>query len=107
MKNMNRAGSTQPLPTEWLEKMAGALGVLAHPHRLRIIEILEAHAEAPVHAIMKTLGVPQSAASHHLTRMKAAGIIASERRQKEVWYRIADPDSLTILNCIRKKKERA
>ena len=102
----NRAAAIEPLPAEWLEKMANALGVLAHPHRLRIIETLEARAEAPVHEIMKALALPQAAVSHHLNRMKAAGIIASERRQKEMWYRIADQDSLTILNCIRKKKER-
>ncbi|MBN1556912.1 MAG: winged helix-turn-helix transcriptional regulator [Lentisphaerae bacterium] len=97
---------TEPLPAEWLDKMAHALGVLAHPLRLRIIEILEACTEAPVHEITARLGVPQAAASHHLNKMKTAGLIRSERRQKEMWYRIADPDSLTILNCIRKKRNR-
>jgi ArsR family transcriptional regulator len=96
----------EPLSPEWLEKMAHALGVLAHPLRLRIVEILEDRTEAPVHEITELMGVAQAAASHHLNKMKSAGLIRSERRQKEMWYRIADPDSLTILNCIRKKRAR-
>ena len=44
-------------------------------------------------------------ASHHLARMRLAGIVAAERRGKETWYRIADPHSVTILNCIRRKAE--
>lgn len=101
-----RKNRPEPLPPEWLEKMAHALGVLAHPLRLRIVEVLDGLGEAPVHEITRHLGVAQAAASHHLNKMKLAGLIASERRQKEMWYRIADPDSRTILSCIRKKKER-
>ena len=39
------------------------LKLLAHPHRLKVIEILEGEDEAPVHALVKRLGLPQ--APHH------------------------------------------
>ena len=94
------------LPAELLQKMAGVLAVLAHPARLRIVEILQAEGEAPVHRITDRLALPQAAASHHLNKMKAAGLLAAERRQKEVWYRIAEPSTLTILDCIRKKRSK-
>jgi hypothetical protein len=35
--------------------------------------------------------------------MRLSGLLRSERRGKEVWYAIANPDSLTILNCMRKR----
>ena len=95
------------LSPEFLEKMADRLKTLAPPQRLRIIELLESAPEAPVHAIMEALDVPQATASHHLSRMRRAGLIGASRRGKEIWYRIADPDSLTILNCIRKKGKNA
>ena len=91
------------LPMPLLERMADVLKVLAHPHRLRVIEVLESASEAPVHEIVMALGLSQAATSHHLNRMRRAGLISAQRRGKEIWYRIADPDSLTILGCIRKK----
>jgi DNA-binding transcriptional ArsR family regulator len=92
------------LPLEFLDRMAERLKVLAHPHRLKMVEILEIRQEAPVHELMDRAALPQATASHHLNVMRRAGLIRAERRGKEIWYRIADPDSLTILACIRKKR---
>lgn len=83
--------------------MAGVLRLLAHPCRLRIVELLEQREEAPVHAIVESLDLPQAATSQHLNQMRRVGLIAAERRGKEVWYSIADPSALTILDCIRRK----
>ena len=90
------------LPVELLGRMAQVLRLLAHPDRLRIIENLEAGA-APVHDVVDALGLPQAATSQHLNQMKRVGLVAAERRGKEVWYAIADPRSISILNCIRGK----
>lgn len=92
------------LSVELLERMAGALKVLAHAHRLKMVEILEREDAAPVHLIMNRLGLPQATVSQHLNQMRRAGLVHAARRGKEVWYSIADPSSLTILDCIRKKK---
>jgi len=83
--------------------MAQVLKLLAHPHRLKIIEILESTEEAPVHEIMDRLELPQAATSQHLNQMRRVGLVESERHGKEVWYRIADKRSISILNCIRGK----
>ena len=90
------------LSAEILGRMAQVLRLLAHPDRLRIIEILEAGA-APVHGVVDGLGLPQAATSQHLNQMRRIGLVTAERRGKEVWYAIADPRSLSILNCIRGK----
>jgi DNA-binding transcriptional ArsR family regulator len=93
-----------PLPVELLERMASALKVLAHPHRLKIVELLESEKEASVSMIHARLGLAQAATSQHLGHMKRVGLLASNRKGKEVWYRIADTRALTILDCIRKKQ---
>lgn len=91
------------IPPEVLERMAQMLRLLAHPHRLRIIEMIDADKALPVHRLVEGLGLPQGATSQHLNAMKRVNLLAAERRGKEVWYSIADPRALTILDCIRKK----
>jgi DNA-binding transcriptional ArsR family regulator len=101
MKNKSLCGTE--LSHEVLARMAQVLKLLAHPDRLKIIEILEGEGEAPVHVVVERVGLPQGATSQHLNQMRRADLISAERRGKEVWYKIADPRSLTILNCIRGK----
>jgi DNA-binding transcriptional ArsR family regulator len=92
------------LSREALERTAAVLRVLAHADRLRIVERLETGGPQPVHMLVEALGLAQAAASHHLGRMRAAGLLRVERRGKESWYAIDDARALTILNCIRKKE---
>ena len=92
------------LPLALLQRMAEVLKLLAHPHRLQIVEMLEDTEGAPVFEITARLDVSQAVASQHLTAMKRIGLLQAERRGKEVWYSIADPRALTILDCIRKKR---
>lgn len=87
-----------------LERMAGALKVLAHPCRLRMIDLLQREKEAPVHVIMAHLSLHQATVSQHLNQMRRAGLVKASRKGKEVWYGIADPSALTILDCIRRKQ---
>ena len=92
---------------EILEPMAVALRVLGHPDRLRILDALQRDGEMPVHEITEAVKLSQASTSLHLGKLKQAGLIAAERRGQEVWYRIADPNAVTILDCIRKKARQA
>ncbi len=96
--------SKYEISVEMLGRMADVLRVLAHRDRLRIIEQLDLNGAQPVYSLVELLSLPQATISHHLSKMKAAGLVAADRREREVWYRIADPNSLTILNCIRKQR---
>lgn len=84
--------------------MAKVLKLLAHPYRLKIVDVLESEDSAPVHALVDRLDLPQAVVSNHLKKMLRAGLVESERRGKEVWYSLGDRRSLTILNCMRAKK---
>lgn len=88
------------LPLETLERAAGAMRVLAHPHRLRICELL-LQGRVCVTEIAEHLGIPANAASQHLGIMKAHGILNSERDGKTVYYRVIGPQPEWLLGCIR------
>ncbi len=95
---------SDPLSIEFLELTALVLRLLAHPHRLKIVEILEGRDGVPVHEITERVGLPHAATSQHLNHMRRVGLLDAVRRGREVRYRIADDRSLAILNCIRKRR---
>lgn len=83
-----------------LERAAQTLKMLAHPDRLRIIEILEREQESPVHLLIEETGLPQAVVSQHLNQMRRIGLLTARRQGKEIWYSIDDPRALSVLNCI-------
>ncbi len=89
------------LPTEALDRAAGMLRVLAHPHRLRIVEIL-LEGRHSVGELAQMLQLAPNAVSQHLNQMKAFGILTSERDGRTVYYRVIDPNAMTLIACIRK-----
>lgn len=88
------------LSMDRLEQAALVLRVLAHPHRLRICELL-LQDRISVNDIAEHLHIPSNAASQHLGIMKAYGILGSEREGKTVYYRVISPQPAWLLGCIR------
>lgn len=88
------------LPTAALEKAAECLKVMAHPVRLRIVDLLM-QGEYRVQEISELCEVPPNQACEHLRLMKGCGLLGSERRGREVYYAIESPQLPSLLNCIR------
>ncbi len=63
------------------------LKALADDNRIRILNLLR-NDELCVCDIEAVLGIKQSNASRHLTRLKVAGIIDSEKKSQWVYYRL-------------------
>lgn len=99
---MRRKAET--IPDEMLRRHADCLKVLAHPHRLRIIDILSDR-RITVTDLAGELDIPRNATSQHLKLMQAHGLLLREREGKTVFYRVADANALVILDCIRAKCE--
>jgi len=70
--------------------MAGMFKALADPVRLRLFSRVAAHqsGEASVCDI-QNVGVSQPTVSHHLKKLREAGLIISERRGTWVYCRVA------------------
>ena len=81
------------------EKKADKIKAIAHPQRLCIIKGL-IEGGCNVTKIQGCLGLPQSTVSQHLSKLKAAGIIAGERKGLEVCYRVVDEDIISIVNIL-------
>jgi ArsR family transcriptional regulator, zinc-responsive transcriptional repressor len=88
------------LEYEVLEKAAECFRTLAHPHRLRIIEILLSREES-VGELAKACDIPSHMVSEHLRLLKDRGYLASERRGRNVFYMIAEPALAGLIDCIQ------
>ena len=88
------------LPMEILQDAAECLRVLAHPVRLRVVDLLM-QGEFTVGEIAEVCGVQPHQTSEHLRLLKGHGLLDSERRGRSVFYKIADPRLPGLLNCIR------
>ena len=86
---------------EVLEATARVLRVLAHPHRLKIIELI-AGRELTVGEVARRVGLAPNACSQHLTIMRAHGVVNRRRDGKTIFYRVENPHALNVLSCIRK-----
>ena len=93
--------ATQPIPMEVLERMAGSLRVLAHPYRLKIVELLMEQ-DLTVGELAGALDMPSSACSQHLNLMRAHGLLTSRRNGKAVYYQVDNPSAANVIKCIRK-----
>jgi ArsR family transcriptional regulator len=98
---MNVESTSLIADTQRIERAADILKTVAHTARLRIIEILEA-GEQPVAQICKRLSAPQPYISHHLSLMKAKGILSSRRNGSRVLYWIANKNVIEVIHCVRK-----
>ena len=67
---------------------AATLKVLADTNRVLIVRALIGRALC-VNDICETAGLPQQRVSHHLGRMRLAGIVEAERDGRNVIYRIS------------------
>lgn len=88
------------LPMDTLYNAAACLKVMAHPVRLRIVEILM-QGDFQVREIAEMCEVRQHQACEHLRLMQSCGLLKSERRGQSVYYKIASPQLPSLLNCIR------
>ena len=65
--------------------LAELLQALGDPTRLRILSVLDTVC-APVGVIAATVGLRQSAVSHHLRVLRDRGVLRAERRGTSVYY---------------------
>lgn len=89
------------LEMDSLARAAQCLKVLAHPVRLRMVDILMQQ-EMPVHRIAELCSLPAHQTCEHLRLMQGHGLLSSHRKGRSVLYRIASPQLPGILKCVRR-----
>jgi len=80
------------------ERMAGIAKALGDPIRLQVVDVLRRHAgQVCVCELVPLFDVGQSTLSHHLKKLRDAGIVDSERRGLWAYYYVR-PDALKELS---------
>ena len=100
---MTAKTKTPKLPTltdlDALERAAECLKILAHPHRLRMVQML-LRGRYTVGELAEACGIPSHMASEHLRLMQRCGFMTNEKDGRKVYYQIAEPHLASIMACI-------
>ena len=88
-----------------LGQAAECLRVLAHPHRLRMIQMLLA-GDYTVGELAESCELPTAMASEHLRLMQRCGFLTSEKDGRKVFYRVVEPHLKNIMQCIEARFDR-
>ena len=87
---------------EALGQAAECLRTLAHPHRLRIVQMLLG-GRYTVGELADACGIPSHMASEHLRLMQRCGFLDMEKDGRCVYYTVAEPHLANIMNCIESR----
>lgn len=82
-----------------IEAKANVFKALGHPTRLWMAERLAA-GELCVCELLAHVNVDFSTISKHLAVLKQAGVVTSEKRGKQVYYRLKVPCILNMMPCV-------
>lgn len=85
-----------------LTEAAECLKVLAHPVRLRFVQLLLTET-LTVGELAESCDIPQNVASEHLRLMQRCGFLEGRRDGRKVFYRVVEPHLEEILGCIESR----
>lgn len=96
-KNVKPKGSPEAFAAA-----AECLRTLAHPVRLRMVQLL-LHGRYTVGELAEDCGVPDNVASEHLRLMQRCGFLSSQREGRRVYYQVAEPHLQNIMQCVENR----
>lgn len=73
------------------KELADFLGVLSHPHRIRIIEELRG-GERDVNSLQEAVGISHSGVSQHLMVLRSHRLVSERRQGRRVFYQLRQPE---------------
>jgi DNA-binding transcriptional ArsR family regulator len=78
------SGQLQELKAEFFR-------ALAHPIRIRLLEVLTSTPDRSVQDLQRTLGIDQPIVSQQLARLRASGIVVAKKSGVTTRYSVTDP----------------
>jgi ArsR family transcriptional regulator, zinc-responsive transcriptional repressor len=90
------------LDLDVLNEAAECLRTLAHPHRLRIVQML-LRGRYKVGELAAACAIPSHMASEHLRLMQRCGLLRSRRDGRCTYYEVAQPHLAGIIACIESR----
>ena len=74
---------------------------LAHPFRVRVLEVLATAPEASVSELLEATGLEASNLSQHLAVLRNYRLVTADRRGNQVFYRLAYAQVADLLRVAR------
>lgn len=93
--------SFSEVPRPLYEVKANLFKGLAHPLRVRVLEVLSAADEVSVAELLEDTGLEASHLSQHLSVLRRHNLVVAERRGSQVFYRLAYPQVADLLTAAR------
>ena len=84
------------------EQAAECFRMLAHPHRLRMIQML-LQGRYTVGELAEACKLASPMASEHLRLLQHCGFLTSEKEGRKVYYQVADTHLKNILRCVESR----
>ncbi len=85
-----------------LTRAAECLKVLAHPARLRMVQMLLG-GRYSVGELAEACAIQSHMASEHLRLLQRCGFLGSERQGKNTFYSVAEPHLESLMACIENR----
>lgn len=82
-----------------LTQAAECLKTLAHPHRLRMVQML-LQGRYTVGELAEACEIPSHMASEHLRLMQRSGFLTSKKEGRKAYYQIVETHLANIMTCI-------
>ncbi len=90
---------TKSLPDGW-ERFSQFFFALGDRTRQKIMLLFEPNEEICVNEIVRIFSLSRPAISHHLKVLRNAGLLLSEKRGKEVYYRVHHDHCAKVLEAV-------
>jgi ArsR family transcriptional regulator, zinc-responsive transcriptional repressor len=85
-----------------LQEAANCLRTLAHPVRLRMVQLMLRDA-LTVGELAKACKIPSHMASEHLRMMQHCGLLARRQDGRRIYYQVAEPTVERLMECIERR----
>ena len=84
-----------------MDEAAYMLRAISNETRLKVIDALRNIEELTVSELVEGIGCEQSLLSHHLTDMRAKGILNCRKEGKNCFYSLKNKQITQILDCLQ------
>jgi ArsR family transcriptional regulator, zinc-responsive transcriptional repressor len=87
---------------EYLHEAAECLRTLAHPVRLRMVQLM-LQRQLTVGQLAESCGIPSHMASEHLRMMQHCGFLTRRQEGRRIFYQVAEPAVQQMMQCIESR----
>ena len=93
--------SLPPLDYEKVREAEFIVSTLHHKRRQRILDILSTFGSMTAEDLSSEINLDRDTTESHLSRLRRTGIVASEKREREVYFSTNESRLSQISNAIR------